>query len=53
MTRVKMITKTTLVRIDRMRKTNDRTAMKMRKNANDELKPTVSRPAASLALAGA
>jgi hypothetical protein len=54
MTRVKKITtKTMLVRIERTRKMRDRTATKMRKKANDEVKPTVSRPADSLAPAGA
>lgn len=49
----KMITKTTLVRIDKMRKTKDRIAMKTRKKANEELKSTVSRPANSGWPAGA
>jgi len=47
-TRVKKImTKTMLVRIDKTRKTKDRTAIKTRKNAKDEVKPTVVRPAVS------
>jgi hypothetical protein len=43
----KMITRTTLVRIDKTKNIRDRTAMKMRKNANDELNPTVSSPSDS------